>query len=40
MTTGCAERGPATGQACAECGGTAAVWSYDGTELPFLVELG
>lgn len=26
------ERGPATGQVCAECAGLAAVWSYDGTD--------
>lgn len=27
-----AERGPASGQVCAECGAPAAVWSYDGAD--------
>ncbi len=27
-----AERGPATGRCCAECGALAVVWSYDGTD--------
>lgn len=27
-----AERGAAAGQECAECGGAAALWSYDGTD--------